>query len=224
MMESRMPVDIVNKQGSTALIRAAYNNRTDVVRCLLEKGANVNKQDCVGWTALHYAILNRITDVIKILAQHGARTYIKNKFGFTPIDLARNWNCKEVVGVLQQHQVSTSYKFTNHSLMFHVAFARLKCNFLLSKCIYINKRRLLQKIIGCMFVKSIVIQTQQLQKETYRCVLRKTCSETMHQNAISIKLQMGQNRARNQVFQHFLSSLVFQISFKLDTIIFWSNV
>ena len=45
MVEAGMPVDITDEVGWTALITAAINNRTDVVRCLLDKGANVNKQD-----------------------------------------------------------------------------------------------------------------------------------------------------------------------------------
>ena len=50
MLESGMPVGIGDKYDYTALMGAALNNRTDVVRCLLEKGANVNKQDRDGRT------------------------------------------------------------------------------------------------------------------------------------------------------------------------------
>ena len=78
MVESGMPVDIFDEDDRTALMRAAYSNRTDVVLCLLEKGANVNKQTPRGgYTALHVAFINNSTDVIKILYQHGATTDIK---------------------------------------------------------------------------------------------------------------------------------------------------
>ena len=96
-----MPIDIINEFGRTALMLAASYNRTDVVRCLLEKGANVNKQDRDGLTALHEASFQNHTDVIKILVQHGARTDIKNISGSTPIDLARRWDYKEEVDLLQ---------------------------------------------------------------------------------------------------------------------------
>ena len=99
-----MPIDIINEFGRTALMLAASYNWTDVVRCLLEKGANVNQQKrYAGWTALHYAYFKNSTDVIKILVQHGARTDIKNINGRTPIHLARRWNYKEAVDLLQQH-------------------------------------------------------------------------------------------------------------------------
>ena len=110
MLESGMPIDIVDKYGFTALMGAANYNRTDVVRCLIEKGANVNQQNRDGSTALHCASLYNCTDVIKILVQHGARTDIKDNEGRTPIDWARHRkhrahidNYKEAVGLLQQH-------------------------------------------------------------------------------------------------------------------------
>ena len=56
-----MPVDIDDGDGWTALIRAAFNNRTYVVRYLLNNGANVNKQDRLGWTALHEASIRNST-------------------------------------------------------------------------------------------------------------------------------------------------------------------
>ena len=107
MLESGMPIDIVDKYGYTALMGAAMYNRTDVVRCLIEKGANVNEQNRYGWTALHTALhwasSNNYTDVIEILVQHGARTDIMDEYGETPIDLAHSWNYKEAVDLLQQY-------------------------------------------------------------------------------------------------------------------------
>ena len=98
-----MPVDIVDEYDGTALMKAAYHNRTDVVRYLLKKRANVDKQNRDSRVALHYACLYNSTDVIKILVQHGARTDIKDKAGNTTNDLARNRNYEEAVGLLQQY-------------------------------------------------------------------------------------------------------------------------
>ena len=102
MVEAGMPVDITDGVGWTALIRAAMNNRTDVVRCLLDKGADVNKQTR-GWTALHFASYNNYTDVMRMLLQHGAIKDIKDEFGRTPIDQARSRNYKEAVDLLEQY-------------------------------------------------------------------------------------------------------------------------
>ena len=87
MVEAGMPVDITDGDGWTALITAAMNNRTDVVRCLLDKGADVDKQHHRwGWTALHVASSENHTDVMRMLLQHGARKEIKDNFGDTPIE------------------------------------------------------------------------------------------------------------------------------------------
>ena len=103
MVVAGMPVDIVDGDGWTALKRAAFNNQTDVVRYLLNNGANVNKQNRWGETALHNASYNNHIDVMRILLQHGARKDIKDNIGATPIDVARLWSNKETVDLLEQY-------------------------------------------------------------------------------------------------------------------------
>ena len=102
MVEAGMPVDITDGVGWTALITAAINNRTDVVRCLLDKGADVNKHRS-GRTALHWASIYNHTDVMRMLLQHGAIKDIKDELGDTPIDRARLYNHKEAVDLLKQY-------------------------------------------------------------------------------------------------------------------------
>ena len=104
MVEAGMPIDITDGEyGLTALITAATYNRTDVVRCLLDKGADVNKQDREGMAALHFASGYKYTDVMRMLLQHGARKDIKDIGGITPIDSARWRNHKEAVDLLEQY-------------------------------------------------------------------------------------------------------------------------
>ena len=103
MVEAGMPVDVTDGDGYTAFSRAAGENRTDVVRYLLGKGANVNKQDRLGWTALHRASSKKHTDVMTMLLQHGARKDIKNNSGGTPIDFARFLNSKEALDLLERY-------------------------------------------------------------------------------------------------------------------------
>ena len=102
MVEAGKPVDI-NEGGMTALHRVAWYNRTDTVRYLLDKGANVNKQDRWGWTALYTASFLNGTDVMRILLQHEARKDIKDDDGDTPIGVARWWNYKEAVDLLERY-------------------------------------------------------------------------------------------------------------------------
>ena len=101
-----MPVDITDEYGRTALLTATVNNRTDVVRYLLDKGADVNKQNhsIADWgkTALHFASNNNNTDVMRMLLQHGAIKDIEDNFGIIPIFNAFSWNNKEAVHLLAQ--------------------------------------------------------------------------------------------------------------------------
>ena len=86
MVEAGIPIDIYDGLGENALMKAADNNQTDVVRYLLNNGANVNKQNSRGNTALHVAFCSNSTDAMSILLQHGARKDIKNDLGYKPMD------------------------------------------------------------------------------------------------------------------------------------------
>ena len=81
-----MPVDIVDEDDQTALMQAVISNRTDAVRCLLEKRVNVDKQNRSDRTALDIASLDNHTDVIRMLLQHRGTRDIKNDDGSKPID------------------------------------------------------------------------------------------------------------------------------------------
>ena len=98
MVEVGMPVDVVDEDDWTALMNAANDNRTDVACYLLEKGANVAKQDRYGKTALHIASLNASTDVIRMsswsshlnkgtegVKEQKTNTQIKNNYKMIPV-------------------------------------------------------------------------------------------------------------------------------------------
>lgn len=104
MLNARMPVDSVDEFGFTALMRAAIYNRTDVIRVLLQRGADVNRRSVIdGSTAIHRAALNNSTDVIRILMQHGATAKVQDNHGRTPVGLARIWNYEEAVRIMKQY-------------------------------------------------------------------------------------------------------------------------
>jgi ankyrin repeat protein len=61
-----------NDDGATALIVASLNSRTDAVRALLRKGANVNAKDNFGRTALFWGASFGPLDVVRALLDRGA--------------------------------------------------------------------------------------------------------------------------------------------------------
>jgi ankyrin repeat protein len=79
----------VDKRGppynKTRLIEAAEEGRTDEVRSLLLKGADVKSTDCFGETALHYAAENGHFDVVKLLVKAGSNLTTLDHSRRTPL-------------------------------------------------------------------------------------------------------------------------------------------
>ena len=61
-----------NAYGRTALLWAAQNKHMDIVRLLIEKGANVNTKDKNTGTPLIYEVINGQLDMVKLLLDKGA--------------------------------------------------------------------------------------------------------------------------------------------------------
>lgn len=73
-----------------AVISTYTNGSIEMVRLLLEKGANINAVDGYeGYTAIMNAVLSNRPQMVRVLLAHGASLDIKNKKGKTVIDLAR---------------------------------------------------------------------------------------------------------------------------------------
>jgi ankyrin repeat protein len=107
------------KDGSTPLMAAAglgaprggdeevteagdRNDPVDVMKVLVEKGADVNAANDAGMTPMHYAVQRGVDRIIEFLAGKGARFDIKNKQGRSPADLARGRTATLVKQLSQQ--------------------------------------------------------------------------------------------------------------------------
>ena len=60
------------------LIYAAWNGSTEVVKTLIEIGANINIQNDSGDTSLRLAARRGLTEIAKILVENGADMNIKH--------------------------------------------------------------------------------------------------------------------------------------------------
>lgn len=75
------------KTGNSYLHSAIIDNHPELVRYMLEKGADVNKQNNEGDTSLHLALKSGNMELIKIIMNKKPALDIQNKEGIIPLDL-----------------------------------------------------------------------------------------------------------------------------------------
>lgn len=72
----------------SALLFTIKGRNVEVIRTLLDYGANVNHQNGSADTLLHLALRNRFLSVVKLLVTRGADRLLVNNFGETPVSIA----------------------------------------------------------------------------------------------------------------------------------------
>jgi ankyrin repeat protein len=77
-----------NGMGRTALIRAAQMDDLEMVKLLVEAGANVDGQDNLGINAFMCACWNSSVDVVKYLRAAGSWMHLSDKDGMTALHIA----------------------------------------------------------------------------------------------------------------------------------------
>lgn len=97
--------------GWTCIEIAAAYGRVKIVKYLLERGADKNKQDFDGWTSLHAAAANGHVRVCRLLCEGGADLTIKtyddemvdsNYEGLTPAQVAFQRGHVQVMNLLDE--------------------------------------------------------------------------------------------------------------------------
>jgi len=85
----------------TALHYAVRSGHLEIVRLLLENGANVNALEHEDWTPLYYAANNGHYRIAKLLLEHGADKSIKDNYkGRTALDVAKYRQFHDMVELL----------------------------------------------------------------------------------------------------------------------------
>jgi len=93
-----------------ALHWAAVHNHVNVVKELLERGANTELQDQDGWTALHWAAQKNHLNVIKELLDSGANLDAQDNYGWTTLHWAARENHLDVVKELLDRRANVFTK------------------------------------------------------------------------------------------------------------------
>lgn len=88
--------------GSTPLIVAAFYGQTEVMKLLVENGADLNSQNNQGSTALHTAAFVCYPEAVAFLLEKGANVQLKNTWGRTALEsVSGEWN-SQVEGLYTQ--------------------------------------------------------------------------------------------------------------------------
>lgn len=81
----RVDLDVTNKRNETPLMLAAIRGELEIVRLLVEKGAEVNRR---GWSALHYAASGGHVPVVRYLVEQNAYIDAESPNKTTPLMMA----------------------------------------------------------------------------------------------------------------------------------------
>uniref|UniRef100_A0A7N0TNE5 MSP domain-containing protein n=1 Tax=Kalanchoe fedtschenkoi TaxID=63787 RepID=A0A7N0TNE5_KALFE len=91
-----------DQHGWTALHRASFKGKTDLVRILIEKGIALHSKDQEGYTALHCATESGFPEVVELLVKRGADVDARTNKGITALQIAETLNFPGIARLLVQ--------------------------------------------------------------------------------------------------------------------------
>lgn len=99
LLISTLGIDInrVNAKDENALMLAALRGQENMVKSLIERGAEVNKP---GWAPLHYAATSGHAGIVRLLLEHHAFVDTESPNGTTPLMMAAQYGSTEALKLL----------------------------------------------------------------------------------------------------------------------------
>lgn len=95
-------IDTKSYKGETAVMLAAMKGHTEVVKVLIEAGANINDQNVYGkHTPLILAALLGKFDTVKLLVKSGADLSLRNQFGKSALEAANDSGHTDIARFLE---------------------------------------------------------------------------------------------------------------------------
>lgn len=97
-------LELRDEQGASPLYKAAWNGRTELVRGLIARGAEVNVATTNGLTPLHGGALNGYLEICRMLLDYGADPNARSTVqGNTPLHVVWQGGHAEVAALLIEH-------------------------------------------------------------------------------------------------------------------------
>ncbi|CAG7937699.1 unnamed protein product [Penicillium salamii] len=110
-----------NHATRTPLHCATEEGQADIVRLLIEAGANKETRDCDGQTPLHCAIEQKNEDIVRLLLEAGADKEAKVYFRKTPLIIAAYGGCEAIVRLLLDAGADKDARDTDGGTPLHYA-------------------------------------------------------------------------------------------------------
>jgi ankyrin repeat protein len=94
---------------------------SNIVRLLVDRGADVNARDMTHSTPLHLASLSGIPELVQILLENGADVNAQNETHLTPLHKASLLGCSESVRLLLEHNADFTAQDWSYMTPLHLA-------------------------------------------------------------------------------------------------------
>ena len=105
LIDSGIDVDLIStKYPKTACWIATYRRNNNILRMLLEHGADPNFETLEGVAPLYFAIAFQNLEAVKLLVDHGASLTSRDKKGHRPLYYAKNNECEEIIAYVTPSQ------------------------------------------------------------------------------------------------------------------------
>lgn len=114
-------IDAKSKSNLSALHMAIKQRDFEIVRFLVESGAEVNIQDGLGFSPLYYAVVQNLYDISKYLLKHEANPNLQNHIGNAPLHQIAFKGKLELMDLLLEHGANVNLKNNNGLKPLHFA-------------------------------------------------------------------------------------------------------
>ncbi|KAL2505118.1 Ankyrin repeat domain-containing protein [Abeliophyllum distichum] len=100
LLENGYDIDLVDKDGFTALHLAIIGKKEAVISHLLRKGANPQARDLDGAAPLHYAVQVGALQTVKLLIKYKVDVNVADNEGWTPLHVAMQTRNRDIAKIL----------------------------------------------------------------------------------------------------------------------------